>query len=255
MVTEEFTILLYHGVSRSVHRGIENCSRKHVSAEHFEAQMRFLATMGRVAALGDLLADCEKGLPAGGRVAVTFDDGFENNYSVAFPILRRHGVPATFFLSTGFIGSSRVFWVDKLEYLLNEAAVNAFESAVLGREFLLASLERRAAALREIKGALKRQPALVDDTIAELEALAEAPLRYDYPDYRMMDWHQVREMHRSGLCEFGAHTIDHTILSHVPHAEKVLQVRQSKATLEGELGTPVTLFAYPEGQADHFDDE
>lgn len=250
-----FTILLYHGVSRSAHRGIENCSRKHVSAGDFDAQMGVLAETGRVGALTDLLADWQQGRSVGGRVAVTFDDGFENNYSAAFPILQKHGVPATFFLTTGFIGSSRVFWVDKLEYLLNEARIDEVVLAAVGGRFSLASLDLRAAALRDIKRSLKRNPALVDETIAELEAVTGVTPKYDYPDYRMMNWDQVREMQRSGLCEFGGHTVDHSILSHVPRAEKEFQVHESKATLQKELDRPVALFAYPEGQQDHFDDE
>lgn len=250
-----FTILLYHGVSRSVHRGIENCSRKHVSVDDFDAQMRLLSESGLVSSLTDLLEDSRQGRPVGGRVAVTFDDGFENNYSVAFPILKRHGVPATVFLTTGFIGSSRVFWVDKLEYLLNEARVQEIVLSMVGGRFSLASIELRTAALRDIKQALKRNPAWVDDTIAELEAVSGVAAKYDYPDYRMMTWAQVREMQRSGLCEFGGHTVDHTILSRLSRTDKEFQVQQSKMTMEKELGRPAALFAYPEGQQDHFDDE
>ena len=255
MADAAFTILLYHGVSRAVHRGIENCSRKHIAAEDFDAQMGLLAKTGRVGALTDLLAEWRQGRPVRGHVAVTFDDGFENNYSVAFPILQRHGVPATLFLSTGFIGSSRVFWVDKLEYLLNEVSVEHIVLTAVGRRLSLASLDLRATALRDIKRELKRCPALVDDTIAELEALPGVTPKYDYPDYGMLNWDQVREMQRSGLCEFGGHTVDHAILSRLPRAEKEFQVCQSKTTLEEELGRPVALFAYPEGQQDHFDDE
>lgn len=250
-----FTILLYHGVSRCHHRGIENCSRKHISADRFDEEMQLLATTGRVGALTELLADLEQGRSVAGRVAVTFDDGFENNYSVAFPILQRHGVPATFFLTTGFIGSSRVFWVDKLEYLLNETHAEIIAVTTMGREFDLTSPDARQTTLTEIKRALKRQPALVDATIADIERSAGVVPHYDYADYRMMSWDQVRDMHRSGLCAFGPHTVDHTILSHVSRPEKERQVRESKARLEHELSAPVTVFAYPEGQQDHFDDD
>ena len=255
MADAPFTILLYHGVSRSVHYGLENCSRKHVSADDFDAQMRLLSKTGRVSSLTDLLDESQRGSPVGGRVAVTFDDGFENNYSVAFPILQRHGVPATFFLTTGFIGTSRVFWVDKLEYLVNEAPVDDIALTTLGRRFSLASLDSRVIALREIKRVLKGCPSLVDETVAELEAVSGVTPKYDYPDYRMMNWDQVVEMQRSGLCDFGGHTVDHAILSHLPRAEKEFQVHQSKITMEEELGRPVALFAYPEGQQDHFNDE
>ena len=233
----------------------ENCSRKHIAAADFDALMQFLASCGRVGALTELLSDMEHGRPVAGRVAVTFDDGFENNYSVAFPILQKHRVPATFFLTTGFIGSSRVFWVDKLEYLLNETPAERLALTTTGGEFPLTSTAAREHALRAIKHALKRQPMLIDDTLAEIEACAGVAPEYSCPDYRMMTWDQAREMQRSGLCDFGPHTVDHAILSHVTSREKERQILGSKATLERELAVAASVFAYPEGQQDHFDDE
>ena len=64
----------------------------------------------------------------------------------------------------------------------------------------------------------------------------------------------MREMHCSGLCDFSGHRVSHTILSHVSRSEQELEVRQSKATLEEELGETAALFAYPEGQRNHFDE-
>jgi peptidoglycan/xylan/chitin deacetylase (PgdA/CDA1 family) len=250
-----FVILLYHGVTRSQHRGIENYSRKHLMADEFARQMATLAERYHVMSFRELLERKRKADLPPRTVAVTFDDGFENNYSTAYPILKQYNVPATFFLATGFIGKERVFWVDKLEYLLNETPQGTIELKMLGNRHPLRSLEEREAAVRSIKQQLKSDSSLVDDVIAELEQVTEVPLAYDYEDYRTMTWDQAREMEASGLCDFGAHTVDHAILSHLSTQEQRYQIVNSQSVLQAELNQAVDLFSYPEGQPDHYSDE
>ena len=186
---------------------------------------------------------------------MTFDDGFENNHSVAFPILQQHGIPATFYLSTGFIGSPRVFWVDKVEYLLNESPLRALTLDSLAAGYTLDSPQNRKRALAEIKGRLKSEPALVGQTIAEMEAVCQTPNRYDYEDYRTLSWDQVREMNHSELYRFGSHSVDHAILSQFSRPEKEHQIRASKETLEDELQEEIHDFSYPEGRSMDYDAE
>lgn len=255
-VNNPFVILLYHGVTRALHHGMENCSRKHLPADHFERQMECLATRYQVLALGELLAHRRNGGLPLKTVAVTFDDGFENNYTVAFPILKRFGIPATFFLSVGFIDSPRVFWQDKVEYLINETPRKQLELSTLKRSLPLGSLRQKAHALKELKAVLKTMPPDgIHQTVREFEEGCGVRLKYDYEDYRTLTWKQVNEMHGSGLCDFGSHTVDHTVLRTVSKAEKEHQIGVSKSVLEEALGSPIHLFAYPEGLESHFDEE
>ncbi len=252
---DRFVILLYHGVTERTHRGIQNCSRKQLPSAQFERQMEHLAQGYRVLPLRELVRlSVARAVPTRA-VAVTFDDGFENNCSVAFPILERFQIPATFFLSTGHIGTDKAFWVDKVEYLLNETAEPELFLPPLERSFRLRTLADREGALTEIKAALKKVPGLIEPTVSEMECRLQVAPRYDYPDYRTLSWDQVRQMRRSGLYEFGAHSVDHAILTHLNLAEKEAQIRGSQETLERELQEPVDLFSYPEGQGAHFDEE
>lgn len=255
MSEDRFVILLYHGVSRTVPQGIENCSKKHISPEEFTCQMEHLAADYVVLPLSEVLVLKQKGSLPKRTAVVTFDDGFENNYSTAFPILQRYGIPATFFLTTGFISTHRVFWVDKLECLLNELPHANLNLETLGRQYWLGSLSDRIYALHELKRFLKATPGLVCEAIEELERLSRSSATYEHEDYRTLTWDQVRDMNKSNLCEFGAHTVDHAILSHLSRSEKEYQIFTSKRTLEEELGEEVFLFSYPEGQKDHYDEE
>lgn len=256
MTSDTFIILLYHGISEKTSQGIQNCSLKHISGKDFETQMEHLAKNYNILSLRDILNRRSSGKPLPSRpVAITFDDGFENNYSVAYPILKRFNLPATFFVSTGFIGTDRTFWVDKVEYLLNESPRSTIHLSTLGRTYPLGNGEDRRLALEGIKKILKSTPGLLSPALEELEGICDVPLKYDYADYRTMDWDQIREMHHSGLCDFGSHTVDHVILSHLSKEQKESQIRRSKADLEKELDMEISLFSYPEGQREHYDEE
>ena len=113
----------------------------------------------------------------------------------------------------------------------------------------------RQRALAEIKGRLKSEPALVGQTIAEMEAVCQTPNRYDYEDYRTLSWDQVREMNHSELYRFGSHSVDHAILSQFSRPEKEHQIRASKETLEDELQEEIHDFSYPEGRSMDYDAE
>ena len=255
MNCNKFVLLLYHGVTRSSHLGIENCSRKHIRADDFQRQIEYLSNHYMVLPLSVLLERRRDGILSDRTVAITFDDGFENNFTIAFPILRHYNVPATFFLATGFIGVTRVFWADKIEYLLNESPLLTLYLESLGQEFDLSSTSEKKESLQVIKHRLKETSGLVNDVVSELERESQTAPKYAYKDYRTLTWDQVREMHRSGLCEFGAHTVDHLILGQISTQDKKYQILESRHKLEKELGERVDLFSYPEGQSTHFDHE
>lgn len=255
-MTGTFVILLYHGVTTEVSvGGIENHSKKHLPADQFARQIALLKAEWNVVPFRELLTMKQADAIPPRTVVVTFDDGFENNYTAAFPILLEYGIPATFFFATGFIGTKKVFWVDKVEYLLNETSASAVAVDSLKTTFPLTSVAERIRAVDEIKSHLKRIPGLIDNTISQLESDLETRAAYDYPNYRMLSWEMVREMAESELCQIGAHTVDHPVLSHLERAEKQRQIEVSKATLAKEIAQDVDLFSYPEGQEDHFDGE
>ena len=105
-------ILLYHGVTDSESYGIENSSGKHIKAEEFENQMKWLSQNKEVVPLKQINETKDS-------VAITFDDAFKNVHDVALPILKKYDLPATFFITTGFVGTEKIFWVDKIEHMIN----------------------------------------------------------------------------------------------------------------------------------------
>ncbi len=254
-------ILLYHGVTDAKPQGIENFSGKHIAVEKFEAQMSWLTKHANPLSLREMAMRLQRGESLPSRsVAITFDDTFLNNRSVALPILERHHLPATFFISTGFIGQKRLFWTDKIEAVVNFTTIKEITLSLpseANRNWPLRSPSEKIKAVLEIKGAMKlMEPVLRDQLIADLFTacgLTETDIPDDISNYQTLDWDDVRALDE-GLCEVGGHTVNHEILAYLPERELKAEINGCLDALSVGLGHQVDLFSYPEGQANHYND-
>ena len=116
----EFSILLYHGIynDKLILNG-RNSSKKHIKASIFEKQISYLAKNKKLISMNNIRDAYDRNFNIeNGSVAITFDDGFLNNYKIAWPILEKYNVPATFYLSTRFISEKKKIWTDLIENLI-----------------------------------------------------------------------------------------------------------------------------------------
>jgi peptidoglycan/xylan/chitin deacetylase (PgdA/CDA1 family) len=253
-----FHILLYHGVhGDDVVLDLRNRSGKHISATRFDVEMATIARSRALVSMLDIAAAIrgEHSIPDDA-VAVTFDDGFANNYTHAWPVLERHGVPATIYLSTGFIGKGRRMWSDQLEAAYLGSTVDAIAIEVDGHSFdyELTEPSQRLAAFLDTKARAKCLPNASKDHLVAAVCATLTPSPDSHPLYDFLTWEHVREMDASDLIDFGAHTVDHVSLTRVEPIEMARQIDQSIAAVANATGRPCKLFAYPEGQAHDYDD-
>jgi peptidoglycan/xylan/chitin deacetylase (PgdA/CDA1 family) len=199
--------------------------------------------------LGEALGLLDAGRPLPrGAVCITFDDGYLNNYEVAWPALRRHGLPATIFLTAGFIGTSIVLWPDRLAHALSTGRTDQVK--VGDDVWPLTTPGDVGKAWSEICGRLKGLPEpRMQATLADVDAQCGTAQGEDlaFADSRLMDWEQAREMHASGSIEFGSHTMTHPILSRITEDRLRAELEDSRRIIEGELGSPCATLAYPNG--------
>lgn len=179
--------------------------------------------------------------------AITFDDGYADNHRVALPVLRRHGLTATFFIATGFLDGGRM-WNDTIIEAVRRTSVDRLDLRPLGRptlgEFMLDSNAARRAAVETILPAVKYLlPFERGDITQRIADLAKVSL----PDDLMMTVDQVTDLRRSGM-QIGAHTVSHPILAVLDDAAAHEEICASRHVLEALLGERVGLFAYPNGK-------
>lgn len=183
-------------------------------------------------------------------LALTFDDGYRDALTHAAPVLARHGVPATIFLATGYIGTSEMPWYDLLALAFKtteQASVELTRGQVLPLETTAHRLQALQIALRHFKRISdedrRRVLARLIDELKPASAQRQKRL--------MLSWEEVDTLRGLGV-SVGAHTVSHPILSRVAPEAAWREVHGSKVAIERSLGAVVRVFAYPNGGADDY---
>ena len=234
-------ILIYH----RVHPGPDPMFPAEPTPEVFRWQMELLASHACPLGLSEAAVRLRDGTLPPRAVAVTFDDGYADNAEIAAPILREVGVPATFFVSTGFLDGGRM-WNDTVIESVRIAKGPAIDLRVMGlgaRESVGGWTERRDVARRAL-AAIKHRPQIERQRLAD--AVAEQ-VDAALPDALMMTGDQVRGLAEAGF-EIGAHTVSHPILRVLDEPQARTEVEESRRFLEKLTGRRVGLFAYPNGR-------
>lgn len=224
------------------------------SSEAFRQQMRFAQKNFDIISFADL-RQCElEDRPYPNRaLIVTFDDGYRDNYTCAYPILKEFRLPATIFLVTGHIGRSKLFWWDAVAYCVKNTPRAVIELPEISPQKLrLDSAEDRAFAIHLILGWIKHVP---DDVSRRFVSRLPEELGVEMPEGvaegMHLSWDEVREMAENGI-EFGSHTVSHPILANVSEEHLERELLESKKTIERELGREVLTLAYPVGRRSKF---
>lgn len=215
-----------------------------VDAARFDQHMQWLSAFFRVLPLSEALICMRKGTLPPRAACITFDDGYADNADIALPILRRHGVPATFFVATGFLNGGRM-WNDTVIELVRGAPGNLLDLRSIGLGlFEIGTVEQRRQVIASLLGKLKYLP--LENRQTQVDAM-QAIVSVVPPDTLMMSSQQVRDLHNAGM-EIGGHTVSHPILAQMPRDKARAEMANGKAMLEEMIGAPVKLFAYPNGR-------
>ena len=226
------------------------------SVEMFERHLELVGRHFRFTTLDDIGARLASGQPFTERVAaVTFDDGYRDNYEQAFPILQKKGIPAAVFVVTDLVGKPAWQVHDKLFHLITKAFA-AWNDPRRELYTLLNTLDLPASHLLRHRAAtsspMMTVSALLPDlsmaNIRRVMAALEASTGNGFHNIAMsLTWPMIEEMHRAGIT-IGSHTRRHVSLPAESTETVVEELEESKRTIEAHLGTPVEHFAYPGGQ-------
>lgn len=245
---QEVTILVYHRVQEYHEESNFDASIISASPKNFEEQMRFLSTNYNVISFDRFIEHIQNKtrLPEKS-VVITFDDGYKDNYRNAYPILKKYGLPATVFLTTGYLDNITIPWWDKVAYIINETECTDFELTGFGRYSLKTDIQK-VEAIHSIQEKLKKiKEEEKNLLIRKLEDILNVEIPEDLGRELFLSWDEVREMSKGGI-SFGAHTVTHPILTKVSTEKAKEEIVESKERIEKELGKPVKLFAYPNGE-------
>ena len=249
---KQLSILMYHAVVRQPPPVPHWCF---LDEDSFRSQICYIKEHFRVLPLGEAINQLKKDALEVPTVVVTFDDGFQNNYEVAFPILAKYDCPATIFLSTKFIDSDQIPWFARLDMALGLTAVPSLFWN--GTRLDISTMKQKSQASSVLRQRLKtHHPYSIDGLVLEicrtLEVDTDEKFERGSP-YHMLRTEAIREMVRSRLIRFGGHTHSHAILSRLSTAEQKQEIEGSIKLVEQYTGQPCDSFAYPNGTAEDYD--
>ncbi len=250
--SRSFKIFAYHRISDNSFDPLG----MNLSAEIFESHLHHIRTHCTPISLEtalDLMQE-GKGYPENATV-LTFDDGYRDNYTTAFPLLKRYAIPATIFLSAQSVDNGRPLWFDQI--------VNSFRATdrtvVDLREldlplYRLSSYQHRSGAAMGLANRLKyTTPGERDEAIRYLVDITGTAWQENDDDSLMLTWPMVQEM-GAGHISFGSHGLTHTILTTLSPQEARYELAGSRKLIYENTGAEPTCFAYPNGNEGDFNE-
>ena len=235
------SILIYHRVLAEIDPIFPN----EPTSSGFEQQILHLKNVFNVLPLYEAVQRLKAGTLPARAACITFDDGYADNLSLATPILKKHGLPATFFIATAYLNGGRMFNDTVIEAIrLSPLSTLNLEALGFG-SFNIADHAAKANAIGRILPQVKYLPLDVrEQMVARIAELAQCS---SLPNNLMMTTEQLQALHAAGM-EIGGHTARHPIIAKLDADAVRQEITAGKTFLEQTLNTRSRLFAYPNGK-------
>ena len=221
------------------------------SADVFEQHLKFIKSNFTVVSENDVLQMVTSHKINDRCALVTFDDGYIDNYTVAYPLLKTYDIPAVFFIPTESINERRIGWWDIVSYVIKLSSRNVI--FLHNKKFSITTLYEQQQAIDYSLSFIKRTPFeesrfFVHDLARECEVVLPA---HELQSSQLMQWKHIVEMSKNGIA-IGSHTHSHRVLAGLDSGQQMDELRVSKEILEKRLGHAVHSLSYPVGGYAHF---
>ena len=255
-ITNTLTIFLYHGVTDNKNEIIRNKSNKHMFVQDFENQIKKIRSKYTLLSIDEVVEIHKSNLTwPRNAAAVTFDDGFKNNYKLAAPILLEYNIPTTFYVSSGMINTDMMFWVDMIEDCITRSEKNTISIGLYDTlDISLSNIKNKIKAINLIKGYCKqvsssKKNKVINKLIKETKV---TPSVEASDDYRLMNWNELKLINDESIFTVGGHTLYHDIMTANEIEKTSLDISSCLNLLNYNLEQRTQHFSYPEGQDCHY---
>jgi peptidoglycan/xylan/chitin deacetylase (PgdA/CDA1 family) len=226
----------------------------YVSPEILAMHLAVLKRHFEIVDLGDWVGRCEADLTLPNRAcAITFDDGWRDNFVYGLPVLQRAAVSATVFLVADFVGTNRQFWPNRLTKLLLSAdePADVLPAQIMRRlaeSGLDLQAEGRPVSMRLVDAVVRACKSFSDEEMLRLTDEASVVANASASKRDLMDLEEIAVMQRSGLIRFGSHGRTHKRLTDQCQNSVIEdEVIGSRRRIQSLIGQPVNIFCYPNG--------
>ncbi len=247
-----FRILIYHRVNDFS----DPFTIDSVDAVDFENQIRYLSRHYHVLSLADIYEHLANGknLPKQ-CVAITFDDGYEDNYTYAYEILKKYELPATIFITAEGVDEQVPLWFDRVLWAFKVTIKRRFVCPLTDEAFNIQTVEKKLTTAHAILERLKKT-ANAQRKVAVgyiLDGLGSCLNDEGIHTSKLLSWRQIREMQQHKI-SFGSHTMTHPILANLTTDEIEWELSAPRQMIEKEIDSEVFFMAYPNGKKSDIDE-
>ncbi|MDT0603811.1 polysaccharide deacetylase family protein [Thalassotalea castellviae] len=239
----------YHRIGKTI-----DCKFDHAifscSTEAFDNHIKILKESFQIINTIELTRLIEQKQIMNNRYAlITFDDGYEDNYTNAFPILKKHNVPAIFYVATDFVDSNHIPWWDEIAFLIRQSAGQEYQLIGTNQVYNLAPENINQTIQRIMSAAKQLTTHTIDEVLQDvrMQCFKAHESLHNNQVKLFMTWKQVKQLADQGM-EIGSHTISHRILSQLDKQEQSKEIIESKLIIEQQIEKNVNSIAYPVGR-------
>ena len=255
---DEFVIFIFHGVIESNSCKVRNYTKKHILANEFIEILNILSSKGNAISIEEMMycLNNKKKFPKFSYL-ITFDDGFENNYSVAAPILQSYEVPSIFYISTDFVENNSMSWIDKIEYGLEMCSKGNIKLSWDDNEYFFSDIPSKINLLKKIRNYVKCNTSFdikkfVSDIFRQLNINEINSLETNLD--KKLSWEQIVDLNNNKYFQVGGHSHNHFSLTSFNEKELTHQINKSISLFKEKANIDLQYYSYPEGQSVDFND-
>jgi peptidoglycan/xylan/chitin deacetylase (PgdA/CDA1 family) len=246
-MSQELTVLTYHRVARIEANFMHHQNVVSATPTNFEKQLSYILAKRTLISAQDLLLFIQenRALPKKATL-ITFDDGYRDNYTEAFPILTKYNARAIFFVTSGYIDQNIRSWSEDLAVMINTASAASFTASGIGL-INIASSSKRSIAVNRVNQYIKNNPGIdVQAYLADLMGQLRS-VNSNNEERLFMNWKEIQEMHEAGMY-IAPHTHMHNDLTKISLERARSDIKLSLDRLTDRVGFRSKIFAYPYGQ-------
>lgn len=219
------------------------------TVEEFDSQLILFKQHFTIISVDELVAMTKDNSAITKRYAViTFDDGYIDNYTKAYPVLQKHEVSAAFYIPIEYIDSPQIPWWDEIAWLIKNTKIKALQLSFWQEKIFINSLDINQSIVDVLKAVKSDAKNSMKNKLIELRKATNTSMPEHIKNKPLfMNWQQLKTMSENNM-HIGSHTCSHNILSHLTESEQRLEVVRSKKELEAQLNIEITSLAYPVGK-------
>jgi peptidoglycan/xylan/chitin deacetylase (PgdA/CDA1 family) len=241
-------ILWYHGICDDTFRLLNGFDERHIQKSNFRKQLIFLKKNGYIFLTMTELTDIFRYKKKINKmVVITFDDGYSNVVTNAYPIMKEVNAKGCFYLVSDLINSNKLLWTDYIETVVRNSPIGDFKFVFKEKtiHYLLDNKKSFEDAIQDIKSKLKTLPNI--QRINHLRQFANKELTDVPKEFFFANWNQIQSLDKK-ILEIGCHTKRHpnlTSLGSIKEFEE--EIKNSKIEIEKKIGYQINHFCYPLG--------